>query len=198
MYDIPKTKYKNGVNMKLLNVDWKVQATEYVAGSQVPLTYSGVAHYSGVGTRTVESEAKYSTSVEYKGEIKKEEIQPITYYVRYVEVNNKTLSIILTSIFIVLLLALALYFLLNKNVKIYNLQNDEFVLIDRRNINYINPIINLNNLDKKSLTNIYKIVLSKGLTKKISGMKLKITLGSKNVQHLVNTYGVEYSFDVTI
>ena len=198
LYDIPKTKYKNGVNMKLLNVDWKVQVTEYVAGSQVPLTYSGVAHYSGVGTRTVESEAKYSTSVEYKGEIKKEEIQPITYYVRYVEVNNKTLSIILTSIFIVLLLALALYFLLNKNVKIYNLQNDEFVLIDRRNINYINPIINLNNLDKKSLTNIYKIVLSKGLTKKISGMKLKITLGSKNVQHLVNAYGVEYSFDVTI
>ena len=198
LYDIPKTKYKNGVNMKLLNVDWKVQATEYVAGSQVPLTYSGVAHCSGVGTRTVESEAKYSTSVEYKGEIKKEEIQPITYYVRYVEVNNKTLSIILTSIFIVLLLALALYFLLNKNVKIYNLQNDEFVLIDRRNINYINPIINLNNLDKKSITNIYKIVLSKSLTKKISGMNVKVTLGSKNVQHLVNAYGVEYSFDITI
>ena len=77
-------------------------------------------------------------------------------------------------------------------------KNDEFVLIDRRNINYINPIINLNNLDKKSLTNVYKIVLSKSLTKKISGMKLKITLGSKNVQHLVNAYGVEYSFDVTI
>lgn len=198
LYDIPKTKYKNGVNMKLLNVDWRIQTTEYVAGTQVPLTYSGVAHYSGVGTKTVESEAKYSTSAEYKGEIKKEEIQPITYYVRYVEVNNKTLSIILTTAFIILLLALALYFLLNKNVKIYNLQNDEFVLIDRRNINYINPIINLNNLDKKSITNIYKIVLSKSLTKKISGMKVKVTQGSKNVQHLVNAYGVEYSFDITI
>ncbi len=196
LYDIPKIKYKNGVNMKLLNVDWKIQATEYVAGSQVPLTYSGVAHYSGIGTKKVESEAKYSTSAEYRGEIKKEEIQPITYYVRYIEVNNKTLSVIVTIIFIVLLLALALYFLLNKNVKIYNLQKDEFILIDRRNINCINPIINLNNLEQKSLSNVYKIVLSKSLTKKISG--IKITLGNKTIQHLVNAYGVEYSFDVTI
>lgn len=198
LYDIPKTKYKNGVNMKLLNVDWNVQTTQYVAGSQVPVMYNGIAHYSGIGTRTVESEAKYSTSAEYKGEITKEEIQPITYYVRYVESSNSTLQIVLISVIAFILIALALWFLLSKNVKIYNLQNDEFVLINKRNINYLNPVINLNNLAQKSLSNVYKIVLSKGLTRKISGMKVKVVLGSKSAQHLVNAYNTEYSFDITI
>ena len=198
LYDIPKTKYKNGVSMKLLNVDWKIQTTEYVAGTQVPVLYSGIAHYAGTGTRIVESEAKYSTSAEYKGVITKEEIQPIVYYVRYVESNNKTTAIVLTTIGIIGLIGLALYFLLNKNVRIYNLQEGTYQLMDKRNVNYLNPIINLNNLSEKSISNAYRIVLNKQLTKKISGMKIKIVLGNKSIQHLVNAYNQEYSFDITI
>lgn len=198
LYDIPKTKTKNGVTMKLLNVDWKARTTEYVAGSQVPVLYDGIAHYGGTATKTVESEAKYSTSAEYKGEIVKEEIQPITYLIRYVEVSNSTLEIVIGSILMILLILLALYFLLLKNVKIYNAQNDEFVLIDKRNINYLNPVINLNNLANKSMSNMYKIVLSKGLTRKLSGMKVKVVLNNKTTQHLVNGYDTEYSFDVVI
>jgi len=198
LYDIPKTKAKNGVSMKLLNVDWKVQSSEYVAGSAVPLLYSGVAHYAGTGYRTVESESKYSTSAEYKGEIIKEEINPITYYVRYVETGNNTVYIIFGIVLCGLILSCLLYFLFNKNVEIYNLQGDEFVLIDKRNINYANPVVNLNNLTSKSMTNIYRIIFSKRLTNKISGMKVKVILNSKTSQYSVNVYNQEYTIDVTM
>lgn len=198
LYDIPKFKYKNGVNMKLLNVDWKVQSSEYVAGSQVPVLYSGVAHYAGTGYKTVESEAKYSTSAEYKGEIVKEEINPITYYVRYIETDNKTLAIVLCAALCVLALSAFIYFLFNKNVEIYNLQGEQFVLIDKRNINYSNPVVNLNNLSEKSMSNIYRIVFSKRLTNKISGMKVKVVQDNKTSQYLVNAYNQEYTIDVTM
>ncbi len=198
LYDIPKSKTKNGVTLKLLNVEWQPQTMEYVAGSQVPVLYSGIAYYGDTGTMTVENESKFSSSAEYKGEIQKEVEQPITYLIRYVEVSNSTFKVVCISLLSLLLIGIALYFLLVKKVKIYNLQNDEYVLIDKRNINYINPIISLNNLVNKSMSNMYKIVFSKSLTKKLSGMKVKIVLNNRSIQHLVNGYDSEYSFDITI
>ena len=48
------------------------------------------------------------------------------------------------------------------------------------------------------MTNIYRIIFSKRLTNKISGMKVKVILNSKTSQYLVNTYNQEYTIDVTM
>lgn len=198
LYDVPKTKVKNGVTMKLLNVDWKVQTSEYVAGSQVPVYYSGIAHYAGIGTKVIESTAKYSTSAEYKGNITKEETYPITYTIKYKQDSTGLVVGIFTTILITGIIALVMFFVFRKNVKIYNAKNDEYVLIDKRNINYSNPVINLSNLAQKSMSNMYKIILSKNATKKLYGTKIKVVENSKTTNHLVNAYDTEYSFEVII
>ncbi len=198
LYDVPKTKVKNGVTMKLLNVDWKVQTSEYVAGSQVPIYYSGIAHYAGIGTRVIESTAKYSTSAEYKGNITKEETYPITYIIKYKQDSTGLIVGIFVAILTTCLLALVMFFIFRKNVKIYNAKNDEYVLINKKNINYSNPVINLSNLAQKSMSNMYKIILSKSATKKLYGTKIKVVGNNKTINHLVNAYDTEYSFEVII
>ncbi len=198
LYDVPKIKIKNGVTMSLINVDWKVQTSEYVAGSQVPIYYSGIAHYKGIGTRMVESTARYSTSAEYKGEIVKEENYPITYTIMYKQDSTGLIIGILIVLLSCGLLAFVIFVILRKNVKVYNAQNNEYVLIKKLNINYSNPVINLNNLSQKSMSNMYKIILSKSATRKLYGTKIKVVGNNKAQNHLVNSYDNEYSFEVMI
>lgn len=98
MDKIPKTRVKNGVNLHLVSVDWKVQNTEMVGSSQVPVSYIAVAYYKGTGSQKVAGEAKYTSSATYKGTIEKTEIKPLEYEVSYVKVADYTVLMIIAII----------------------------------------------------------------------------------------------------
>ena len=98
MDKIPKTKIKNGVNMHLISVDWKVQNTEMIGNSQVPVSYIAIAYYKGTGSRLISGESKYTSSATYFGVVEKEEVNPMEYVVTYTKVADYTPIIIATSI----------------------------------------------------------------------------------------------------
>lgn len=102
MDKIPKTRVKNGVSLHLVSVDWKVQNTEMVGSSQVPVSYIAVAYYKGTGSQKVAGEAKYTSSATYKGTIEKTEIKPLEYEVSYVKIADYT---VLMTIAIVMFIA---------------------------------------------------------------------------------------------
>lgn len=198
LYDIPKIKYKNGIKMRLLNVDWKVQSTEYVAGSQVPILYSGTCHYAGTGIKRIEGESKFLTTVEYNGEVSKEEINDIIYSVTYKQVEEKNNGMIWLILVILAGILGTMYFLLRKKVKIYRSNGDSFFLVGNKLINYNNPVINLMKYKNSENVCIFKIVLDKDITKKLYGKKIKIIGTNQVIQHLVENYNLEEAFEVYI
>lgn len=108
MDSIPKTRVKDGVNMHLVSVDWKVQNTEMIGSSQVPVSYIAIAYYEGIGTQKVVGQAKYTSSAIYTGIVEKEEIKPFEYELSYIKVADYTvlmaISVLLFIIGIVLIL----------------------------------------------------------------------------------------------
>ncbi|MBO5141766.1 MAG: hypothetical protein J6C46_01995 [Clostridia bacterium] len=198
LYEIPKIKYKNGVKMKLLNVDWRVQSTEYVAGSQVPILYSGTCHYAGTGVKKIEGESKYLTTAEYNGEVSKEEINNVIYTITYKQVKENNNMILLVVLVTLACIFGTMYFLLRKRVKIYNFNDEKFCLVGNKLINYNNPVIDLTKYKKDIKTNMFKIVLDKNITKRLYGKKIKIVGNAKTIQHQVENYNIEEAFDIYI
>lgn len=102
MDKIPKTRVKNGITMNLVSVDWKVQNTEMVGNSQVPVSYIAIANYKGIGSQKVEGEKKYTSSATYTGTIEKTEINPIEYEVTYIKVADYTILVIVSGVMFVI------------------------------------------------------------------------------------------------
>lgn len=98
MDKIPKVRTKNGVQLHLVSVDWKVQNTQMIGKSQVPVSYIATAYYKGTGSQKVAGQAKYTSSATYKGTIEKTEIKPLEYEVSYVKVADYTVWIIISAI----------------------------------------------------------------------------------------------------
>lgn len=121
MDKIPKTRVKNGINMSLVSVDWKVQNTEMVGSSQVPVSYIAVANYKGTGTQKVEGEKKFTSSATYTGTIEKTEINPFEYEVTYIKVADYTVlvivSVVIGAIGVVLIIAGLIQTFTRKNKK---------------------------------------------------------------------------------
>ena len=98
MDKIPKTRVKNGINMYLVSVDWKVQNTEMIGNSQIPVSYIAIANYKGTGTQKIEGEKKYTSSATYKGIIEKTEVNPYEYEVTYIKTADYTVLIIVSGV----------------------------------------------------------------------------------------------------
>ena len=79
---VPSTTVKNGITLKLSNVDWRVQSTDLVGDVLVPASYTAVATYSG--TAWYNTPSKYVTIAEYVGEVSSSRIGSITYTLTYV------------------------------------------------------------------------------------------------------------------
>ena len=94
----PKVRTKNGVQLHLVSVDWKVQNTQMIGSSQVPVSYIATAYYKGTGSQKVAGQAKYTSSATYKGTIEKTEIKPLEYEVSYVKIADYTVWIIISAI----------------------------------------------------------------------------------------------------
>lgn len=98
MDKIPKTRVKNGVQLHLISVDWKIQNTQMIGSSQVPVSYIATAYYKGTGSYKVEGQAKYTSSATYNGTIEKTEIKPLEYELSYVKVADYTIWIVISAI----------------------------------------------------------------------------------------------------
>lgn len=98
MDNIPKTRVKNGINMYLVSVDWKVQNTEMIGNSQVPVSYIAIASYKGTGTQKIDGEKKYTSSATYTGTIEKAEVNSLEYEVTYIKIADYTVLVIVSAV----------------------------------------------------------------------------------------------------
>ena len=78
---VPSTSVKDGVTLKLSNVDWQIIGTDVAGDSLAPTTYQAVATYTGTGYRKVAT--GYTSIGEYFGEISYSRVESITYKVTY-------------------------------------------------------------------------------------------------------------------
>ena len=78
---IPATTVKDGRTLTLAGVEWQVLGTDLVGETLVPSAYQAVATYSGkVSYSTATS---YITTVEYVGDITRDEVESVTYWLTY-------------------------------------------------------------------------------------------------------------------
>jgi len=78
---VPATATKDGLTLKLSNVDWQVIGTDVVGDSLAPTSYQAVATYTG--TRYTKVADGYVTKADYTGSICHEGVESITYRVTY-------------------------------------------------------------------------------------------------------------------
>ena len=78
---VPATTVKDGVTLKLSDVDWQIIGTDVAGDTLAPTTYQAVATYTGTGYRQVPT--GYTSTAEYFGEISYSRVESITYKVTY-------------------------------------------------------------------------------------------------------------------
>lgn len=203
---VDKARTENGVDMKLTDVEWSANSSTIVGNSLVPTSYKGDAVYQGVATGY--SANGYMTTVSYVGEIKKEIPGNILYTIVYsgVEIpppeEPKQVPVAPIAAGTGVTLgggAFAVFFFFRKkNAKIYNMQNGQYVLVDKQRVKTDNPRIDLAQSKYKAVTNAYMIVLDSILARKIFGRTITIEGGGAPLTHRVQGSGGEYQFEVTI
>lgn len=107
--NIEKVIQRNGYQWNLINVDWKVESTKNIAGTEVPQTYKGVMHYQRVGTYNYPS--KYKVTALYSGTVTAQDIESI-YEVQYTKVSKKfdiRIPIVIGAVGILVILIVLLY-----------------------------------------------------------------------------------------
>lgn len=78
---VPSTMVKDGVTLKLSDVDWQIIGTDVAGDTLAPTTYQAVATYTGTGYQKVPT--GYTSTAEYFGEISYSRVESITYKVTY-------------------------------------------------------------------------------------------------------------------
>lgn len=78
---VPATAVKNGVTLKLANVDWQVIGTDLVGEYLAPSSYQAVATYTGKSYYNAAT--GYVTTAEYVGDITRDDVESITYTLTY-------------------------------------------------------------------------------------------------------------------
>ena len=152
---IPKTTVKDGITLKLTNVDWSVDSSTSIDYYSLPSSYSGVAYYSGSYTRSIPT--GYITTAEYSGEVINRQVESVIYTIIYlgeeipdfnnIEGNGNGLTIAAILLcFIVAAVAVA-FFLFYYNTYIYLKKGDEYQRIGRKRIKWNNPVVDLRKFD---------------------------------------------------
>ena len=143
---VPKTTEKNGMTLKLQDVDWQVTGSTSAGHSEIPTSYTAVAHYSGVasGTRSTGCIATAS----YSGEVEKETIGKNTYTIVYegeqIIVPFNFVPLILAGVIAAgCIVAAVLLWRTRKNVTIYTLQQGVPELYAKVRVSPKNPVLDL-------------------------------------------------------
>ena len=154
---VPKTTTKNGVTLQLTGVDWSVGASESVDYESVPLSYNGVASYSGSYTKKIPT--GYVTTATYRGEVVNKTVDSIVYTLTYIgEKQPYTLFAsedsagipavaLIGGIGLAALLGAAAYFLLYPNTVIYLKEGEGSRRIGRMHVKCESPLVDLSRYD---------------------------------------------------
>ena len=177
---IPKTVTKDGHALAVQSINWVVLTTEIIDDAEVPTSYRATVKYSTTATKSVPSE--YTSTVTYNAILEKTVVDKVIYTVTYKgeELPSDSRRIFYIILAIAVLISLGCVFfiikVLKKDVDIYNLQNDEYVLISREWIDMRNPTLDLLPFKADSKTDSYALVLSKKALKELRGKNLTITM----------------------
>ena len=153
---VPKTTVKNGVTLKLTGVDWSVGSSAPVDYDSVPISYNGVASYSGSYTKKIPT--GYMTTAVYSGEVVNRTVDSVVYTVTYIgeklPVNiwgdtdgGIPVLAIVCGVGLVLLQSVAAFFLLYPNAVVLIKEGEDYRKIGRRRVKYENPVVDLSRYD---------------------------------------------------
>lgn len=78
---VPATTVKNGVTLKLADVEWQVTGTDLVGEVLIPSSFQAIATYTGKSY--YKAATGYVTTAEYVGEITRDDVESVTYQLTY-------------------------------------------------------------------------------------------------------------------
>ena len=85
--NVPKSIEENGVTYYLVNPIWNISQVEKIEGQDVPIAYDGEMQYEGIKERKIVK--SYLATVTYIGTLEKEEIESITFNIKYKEMPQE-------------------------------------------------------------------------------------------------------------
>jgi len=221
---IPRTTVKNGVTLALQNIDWAPQGTAISGDSLVVTQYMATASYSAGTSRRVAD--GYVTTAVYSGEIVSSGIDSIVYTVTYIGEpipspepmpepepaqepepepepdNDDSFAAILricAGMLLLILTAIALYFILRNNTKIYatDSSEDEYELIGKQRISPRELMIDLLGCDRYP-EGTAVIAIKRLTARRLFGRIIKIRLRNGSTTHMVEQVGnADYMFSVS-
>lgn len=190
--DIPKVIQENGITYYLVNPVWQIAETQNIDGQQIPTSYNGIMNYEGIKPKRVVK--NYIAKVTYKGTLKKEEAESITFNLIYEEIEkqekNNTPAIITTSAGIIFLSGLII--LKRKNVYIYLNNKGRWKLTKEIKISKNDRLINIT--PTVPITGRYRVVLSNGLYKSLLNENVTIKYCDKQYIYKIE----EKKFDICV
>ena len=185
---VPKTTVKNGVTLKLTGVDWSVGTSAPVDYDSVPMSYNGVASYSGSYTRTVGSVVY---TVTYIGEK-----MPYTILGKGGNGGIPLLAVV-WGVGLALILGAAAYFLFYPNTIIYLKEGDATQRIGRERVKYDNPVVDLGKYDVAGKEVAIKI--KQQTANRLFGRQVKtIADGGYSFKCLVDRQYSDFWYSVTV
>lgn len=78
---VPATTIKNGVTLKLADVEWQVTGTDLVGEVLTPSSFQAIATYTGKSY--YKAATGYVTTAEYVGEVTRDDVESVTYQLTY-------------------------------------------------------------------------------------------------------------------
>ena len=146
---VPKTTEKNGMTLKLQDVEWQVTGSTGMGYSEIPTSYTAVAHYSGTASGTRAS--GYIATASYSGEVEKEVVGKNTYTIVYegeqVVIPFNFAPLIIAGVIVAgCVVAAVILWRLRKNVAIYTLQQGVPELYAKVRVSPKNPVLDLSKI----------------------------------------------------
>lgn len=203
LININKSVVKNGVTLKLTDVNWINSNNEAAGDTAVGAIFTCKAYYSG--TYTKKEPTGYTSTAEYIGSVTRDYVERVTYEVSYIgeplpepeqPFNPLPLAAGIGSIGGIA--GVLWFFFLKKNTQVYNLQNGSYELVGKLRIRAAQPNIKLDGFSHKVKSNLYRIQLSRSLANQLTGQELTVTQGNHSIKHKVQSGSGDYSFDLTI
>jgi hypothetical protein len=204
---IPQSTVKNGVTLKLKDINWVVTGTSLAGDSLVPTEYKAVVSYSGSYSKQIPT--GYVTTANYRGQLTLEFVEKLLVKVTYTgtliptpeptpepttEPEGEHESGGLNPLWIVLILGVlvlggtgaAILFLRRPQVEISCLDGEDYKPVAKEPFNPRQPVIDLTGLRDKLLSLDLAFTLDKKMAAGMKGGKIAVLLDGNVLQHAVD------------
>jgi hypothetical protein len=85
---IEKEIVQDGTTYYLINPAWEIAKTEDIEGGTIHVKYNGMMYYEGIKTRTIIKD--YVATINYLGNLEKQEVESVTYIMKYEKIEQDT------------------------------------------------------------------------------------------------------------